>query len=148
MIGIYTYHNLDRFKNLEITNNRFWVIALLGMYVLMIAAESIFNEKFNIAFIIAAFCCVSMIVIFLKKNIHIKALQQIGQYSYTLYVVHFSVVSCLVWFLFSVVKLPPPYINNFFIWMPAVFICLGVSYLMYLLVELPAKKLLSRLRNK
>lgn len=148
MIGIYTYHNLDRFKNLKITDNRFWVIALLAMYILMIAAESIFGERFNIAFIIAAFCCVSMIVIFLKKNIHIKPLQQIGQFSYTLYVVHFSVVSCLVWFLFSVVKLPPPDINNFFIWMPAVFICLGISYLMYLLVELPAKKLLSRLRNK
>jgi peptidoglycan/LPS O-acetylase OafA/YrhL len=148
MVGIYTYYNLERLKNLKLTDGRYWVLGLLFMYVLMIATQTLLGERYNASFIVAAVCCVSMIVIFLKKNIHIRSLQKIGQYSYTLYVVHFSVITCIIWFLFSVVKLTPPDFNNFLMWIPAVFICLGVSYLMYLLVEHPAKKLLSRLRNK
>ncbi|MGG9970606.1 acyltransferase family protein [Ferruginibacter sp. SUN002] len=148
MIGIYTYHNLERLKEMKIMNSSYWIPALLIMYAAMIGVESLIKERFNLSFIIAAVCCVTMMVVFLKKNIQIKFLQKIGQYSYTLYVVHFSVITAIVWFLFSVVKLTPPDLNNFFLWMPAVFICLGVSYLMYLLVENPSKKLLNKLRRR
>ncbi|MES2430037.1 MAG: acyltransferase [Bacteroidota bacterium] len=148
MVGIYTYHNLERLTKLKIMNNRYWVITLLFMYILMVGLQSLLGERFNVSFLVAAVSCVSMIIIFLKKNIRISALEKIGQYSYTLYVVHFSVITAIVWFLYSVIKLTPPDINNFFLWIPAVFVCVGVSYAMYFLAELPAKKLLSRLRKR
>jgi peptidoglycan/LPS O-acetylase OafA/YrhL len=148
MVGIYVYHNLDKLTNLKIMNNRYWVSILLSLYVLMILMESSIGEKLNISFVIAALCCVLMIIIFLKKNIHIIFLQKIGEFSYTLYVVHFSVITCILWFLFSVVKLTPPNLYNFLLWIPFVFVCVGVSYLMYLLVENPSKKILQRLRNR
>ena len=135
-------------KNLKIVAYRYWISILIMMYALMIIFESTIGERLNISFFLAAMCCVLMILIFLKKNIQIKFLQKIGEFSYTLYVVHFSIITCIIWFLFSVVKMNPPDINNILWWIPFVFVCVGISYLMYLIVEYPSKKLLQRLRKR
>jgi hypothetical protein len=41
-----------------------------------------------------------------------------------------------------------PYIFNPFVFIPAIFLCLGVAYLQYLLVEKRSKNILDRLRAR
>jgi peptidoglycan/LPS O-acetylase OafA/YrhL len=148
MIGVYAYNNLEKLISFTFLESKLLIPGLVASYFAMVGLESTIGEKHNVSFLVAAICCVTMMVLFLKRNIHIKPLQRIGKFSYTLYVVHFSVITIIIWFLFSVVKLTPPYLNNFLIWMPAVLVCVGVSYLAYLLVEKPTQKLLNRLRKQ
>jgi peptidoglycan/LPS O-acetylase OafA/YrhL len=148
MIGMYVYHNIDRITNWKLIVNKNWWIVCLLFYFLMIGLESTIEERYNISFLFAGITCTIMIVNMLNKKIFIKPLIQIGKFSYTLYLVHFSVLILIAYCLFTFVHIPPPYLYSFFYWIPAVFICLGISYLFYLLVEKRTKKYLDTLRGK
>jgi len=89
-----------------------------------------------------------MIINMLNKRIFIKPLVQIGKFNYTLYVVHFSILILIAYCLFTFAHIPPPHLYSFFYWIPSVFVCLGISYLFYLLVEKRTKKYLDTLREK
>lgn len=148
MVGIYLYNNYEKVKAITFFNFRYWPLLLLSFYIIMIGVESRIGERIHLSFIIAALTCVYMIIRFLDENIEFKLLQHVGKFSYTLYIVHFSVITFLLWFIYVVLQWQPPYIYNYFVWIPAVFICVGVSYLAYLLVEKPTQRLLSRLRKR
>jgi peptidoglycan/LPS O-acetylase OafA/YrhL len=148
MIGIFVYHNLDTISSRKWMTGKGWWAICLFLYLLMVGLEGVIEERYNISFLVAALTCILMIVNMLDKKIFIKPLIQIGGFSYTLYVIHFSVVVLIAFCLYSFVHLHPPYIYSFLYWIPAIFVCLGVSYLFYWLIEKKTKQYLNSLRSK
>ncbi len=148
MAGIFVYHNIDKINNRQLIVNKYWWVTCLFLYFFMIGLESTIKERYNISFIIATVVCTIMICNMLSKKIFIAPLIQIGKFSYTLYVVHFSVAILVAYLLFTFLHVQPPYIYSFFYWIGAVFICVGVAYLFYILVEKQTKTYLDILRKK
>lgn len=93
--------------------------------------------------------CFTYVLLFaaLKYNFRIKWLEQVGNYSYTLYVTHWATI----WGVKIIaVKMGYDfyYIHNMFFWYIGVAICLALAYLLYLAVERPSNRLVERLRKQ
>ena len=89
-----------------------------------------------------------LIIFFLKYQVQIPWLINIGKFSYTLYIVHYPSIFLYLAIYHSIFNPDTPYILNYLVWIPAVFFCVGVAYVHYLLVESKTKHMLNRLRVK
>jgi peptidoglycan/LPS O-acetylase OafA/YrhL len=148
-IGVVLYKNYEKASQVF---QSFSKAALLSFMLLALALMYGANFYFKIesvySFLASALLSILLICYFLKYNVRIKWLMGIGKFSYTLYITHFATIFLYLGIYWLVVKPHVPYILNYFIWMPAVLVCLLVAYLQYLLVERNTKRLLNKLRKK
>lgn len=100
------------------------------------------------SFVISAILGMVMILFFLRENVRIPWLINIGKYSYTLYITHFASIYLYLGIYWLIAKPREYFILNFWVWIPAVFFCLIIAYLQYLLVEKRTKDILGKWRSK
>ncbi len=148
-LGVCLYGNFERVKGfIENTSKN----QLLAAIVFAVMATYGFNIYFQVgtvySFMASAVLGVLLILFFLKYQVRIPWLINIGKFSYTLYIIHYPTIFLYLGVYHLIFKPEVPYILNYFVWMPAVFLCLGVSYIHYLLVESKTKDVLSKLRSK
>ncbi|MEP7373398.1 MAG: acyltransferase [Chitinophagaceae bacterium] len=125
---------------------------LLAIVFFALAMTYFFNIYFAVgtvySFLSAALLGVFLIIFFLKYQVQIPWLINIGKFSYTLYIVHYPSVYLYLGIYHLIFRPDVPYILNYFVWIPAVFFCLGIAYVHYTLVESKTKNILTRLRAK
>jgi peptidoglycan/LPS O-acetylase OafA/YrhL len=119
-------------------------ITLMAVY----AVNFYFKVETSYSFIGAAILSVLLIIFFLRFEVRINWLMNIGKFSYTLYITHFASIFLYLGIYRLIVKQKTPYILNFGVWIPAVFFCLGIAYIQYMLVESKTKNILNALRRK
>ena len=147
-IGVALYDHYDLvLKKAEILTRKYYApLACLGLFFAMIAISLLGWNVLN-AFLSAGMSCI-LIIYLLSNNRQIGWLFNVGKYSYTLYITHFPTIFLYMCLYFLVTKNPMPYIFNPLVFIPCIFVCLGVAYLQYLLVERKSKKILDGLRKK
>jgi peptidoglycan/LPS O-acetylase OafA/YrhL len=120
---------------------------IIGAVILVYAANIYYQVGTVYSFLASALLGMLLILYFLKFQVQIPWLINIGKFSYTLYIIHFPTIFLYLGLYHLLFKPEVPYIVNYLVWIPAVFFCLGVSYLHYLLVENKTKHILKRLRS-
>lgn len=149
MIGIYTYRNYDKVFDKLKAVMKYWKLTVGIAFVLMIILESLIGERGRVSFLVAALTCVLCIQYFIRGKIAPRFLNWIGGFSYTLYVFHFATITLCAAFLFTVLKLAPiPDIENGFIWLAGIPVCIGIAWCANFLAERPSKLVLMRLRKR
>lgn len=146
-IGTALYEYYDRIlekAQFLLKSGALW-LALIIFFIMI--GLSLRNYETTNAFM-AAILSVILIVYLLSNNIKIKWLIGIGRFSYTLYITHFATIFLYLGLYFMITKSEPPYIYNSLVFIPCVFLCLGVAYVHYLFVEKRSKEILDRLRRK
>lgn len=147
--GVLLYKYFNAVMKRVAAYSRYLLLAsLVAVVFLMYAINFYFQTETTYSFIIAALLGVLLIIYFLKYELRIHWLMNIGKFSYTLYITHLASIFLYLGIYWLIVKPDVPYILNYFVWMPAVLFALGIAYIQYLLVERRTKYLLNRLRNK
>ena len=148
-LGVGLYGNFEKIKVLfQSVEKKVLLTFIIVSAMLTYAANIYFQVGTVFSFLAAAFLGIFMIVFFLKYQVQIPWLINIGKFSYTLYIVHYPSVFLYLGVYHLIFRPDNPYILNYFVWIPAVFFCLGVAYVHYLLVESKTKHILNRLRVK
>jgi peptidoglycan/LPS O-acetylase OafA/YrhL len=146
-IGVTLYDNyawvLQRGK-LFLTSKTIWIS--IGLFLIMIVISLLGYSILN-AFV-AAFMSAILIIYLLSNNREIKWLIGIGRFSYTLYITHYPTIFLYLSLYYILSKATPPYIYINFLFIPCIFLCLGIAYVQYLLVEKRSKVILDLLRKK
>lgn len=124
------------------------LLAIIGIVLLMYAVNIRMTTESEYSFMVAACLSIFLIVYFVKFEVRIKWLMNVGKYSYTLYITHLATIFLYLAGYWLIVKPDKPYILNYFVWMPAVLFCLLIAYVQYLMVEGRSKAILNRLRKK
>ncbi len=146
-LGAFLYHHFDRIQaRLKFFTSRYALHFALILFVGMIGISLKNQETLNA--LVAAVFSVTLIIYLLHHNTRINWLIGVGRFSYTLYITHFPTIFLYMAGYFLVTGTAMPYIFNPFAFIPAIFLCLGVAYLQYLLVEKRSKNILDRLRSK
>jgi peptidoglycan/LPS O-acetylase OafA/YrhL len=122
-----------------------FIILALG---LMYAVNFYMKTESSYSFVVSALFSFFLIFYFLKYKVFIPWLINIGKFSYTLYITHLASIFLYLAIYWAIAKPGTPYILNYFVWMPAVFFCIGIAYIQYKLVESRTKEILNRLRGK
>jgi len=147
--GALIYRHFDRVMGWFNGIPRNWhlgiIIATLG---LIYAVNFYMQTESSYSFIVAAFFSCLLIFYFLKYSVRIPWLIRVGRYSYTLYITHMATVYLYLGVYWMIARPQVPYILNYFIWMPAVLLCLLAAYGQYRLVESKTKQVLNRLRQQ
>jgi peptidoglycan/LPS O-acetylase OafA/YrhL len=91
---------------------------------------------------------VFLIIYFLKYEIRIRWLMNVGKLSYTLYITHFATIFLYLAVYWWLVGPDVPYISNYAVWIPGVIAVLLVAWLQYILVEKRTKNILNFIRAK
>ncbi len=147
--GALIYQHFDRvmgwFKGIPRNWHLGIIIATLG---LIYAVNFYMQTESSYSFIVAAFFSCLLIFYFLKYSVRIPWLIRVGRYSYTLYITHMATVYLYLGVYWMIARPQVPYILNYFIWMPAVLLCLLAAYGQYRLVESKTKQVLNRLRQQ
>lgn len=146
-LGVALYSNFDRVRSyLENVQKK----VLLGAVFLALISTYAFNIYFQVgtvySFLSAAVLGILLIIFFLEYQVQIPWLIGVGKFSYTLYIIHYPTIYLYLGFYHLIFRPEVPYILNYFVWIPAVFICLGISYVHYILVESKTKNILTKLR--
>ncbi len=149
MIGIFLFWNYDKivelFKNINKKVFLFIIFLFLGLTYLI---NIYIQVETKYSFLSASIFTVLLIVYFLKYSVKIKFLQIIGKFSYTLYITHVATIFLLHSIYFKVLKLTPPHIENFWLFIPGILFSLIVAYVFYLIVEKKSKNLLEKFRKR
>lgn len=119
------------------------IIAVVLIYVFNIS----FKTETVYSFLAAAILSILLILYFLTYEIRIKWLMGIGKFSYTLYITHFATVFLYLGIYWEIARPQIPYIVNYFVWMPAILLCLIIAYIHYWTVERNTKRILNSLRK-
>lgn len=127
---------------------RIWHALIAGIILMMYAVNFYFQVETAYSFIVSAFLGIALIIYFLKYEVRIPWLMNVGKFSYTLYITHFATIFLYLGIYWLLVKPNVPYILNYFVWMPAVGLTLLVAWVQYLLVEKRTKNILQLLRRK
>ncbi len=148
-IGVSLYNYFETIKSwFENVTKKFLLLFVVFAVALTYGANIYFQVGTIYSFGAAALLGVLLIIFFLKYQVQIPWLINIGKFSYTLYIVHYPTIFLYLAFYHLIFKPDTIYILNYFVWIPAVFFCLGVAYVHYLLVESKTKHILNRLRHK
>jgi peptidoglycan/LPS O-acetylase OafA/YrhL len=148
LIGIYTYFLIPKLKKLA---NKISLMSMkiisVSIFLLLIFLESVLQDH-KINLLLAALFSVFLISNFLQKNVRIKWLEKIGEFSYTLYATHFQTIllvflCCDIFGFVNISRLTSP-----FLWLFVIPICLIIAYLIYSVSESPIKNYLTSLRNR
>jgi len=148
-LGVGLYNNFEKIKSFFGTVSK--RVLLIG-----IAVSVIFTYGFNIyfhvgtifSFLAAAILGLLLIIFFLKYQVQIPWLINIGKFSYTLYIVHYPTIYLYLGIYHLIFHPQVPYILNYFVWIPAVFFCLGVAFVHYSFIESKTKQILNGLRTR
>lgn len=146
-VALYNHYNLvlERAK-LFLTNKALWIS--LFLFFAMIGVSLVIKRYETITAFMSAVMSVILIVYLLGNNKEIKWLINVGRYSYTLYITHFPTIFLYLTLYFVVTNAAPPHINNSLVFIPSVFLCLGVAYVQYYFVERRSKMVLDNLRKR
>ena len=148
-LGVGLYSNFEKIQNFfENVSKK----ALLAMVIFSVLMTYAFNLWFHVgtvfSFLSAALLGGLLIIFFLKYRVQISWLINIGKFSYTLYIVHLPTIFLYLGVYHLIFHPDVPYILNYFVWIPAVFFCLAIAYVHYMLVENKTKKILANMRSK
>jgi peptidoglycan/LPS O-acetylase OafA/YrhL len=148
-LGVALYSNFEKVKSyFENVKKK----AVLAAIILALLSTYAFNIYFAVgtvySFLSAAVLGIFLIIFFLKYQVQIPWLINIGKFSYTLYIVHYPSVYLYLGIYHLIFRPEVPYILNYFVWIPAVFFCLGIAYVHYLFVESKTKNILTKLRAR
>ena len=146
-VGLYNYFETVK-AMFEKVSKRLFLLFIIIAIVLTYGSNIYFQVGTIYSFGAAAVLGALLIIFFLKYQVQIPWLINIGKFSYTLYIVHYPTIFLYLAFYHLIFHPDTIYILNYFVWMPAVFFCLGVAYVHYLLVESKTKHILNRLRVK
>lgn len=146
-VALYNHYNrvLEKAK-LFLTNKAVWLS--LFLFFAMIGVSLVVKRYETITAFMAALMSVVLIIYLLGNNREIKWLIGIGRFSYTLYITHFPTIILYLALFFLLTGTTPPHIYNSLVFIPCVFLCLGVAYLQYYFVERRSKMILDNLRKK
>lgn len=148
-IGVGLYKNFEKIKTMfGNVQKRLFLSFIVVSVILTYGANIYFQVGTVYSFMASALLGIFLIIYFLKYQVQIPWLINIGKFSYTLYIVHYPTVFLYLGIYHLIFHPDTPYILNYFVWMPAVFFCLGVAYIHYTLVESKTKHILNRLRSK
>ena len=114
----------------------------------MYAVNIYFKIETPYSFLASGALGILLIIFFLKYEIRIPWLMNVGKASYTLYITHLASVFLYLGLYWLIVKPEVPYILNYFVWMPAVGFVLLMGWIQYSLVEKRTKTWLNILRKK
>jgi len=146
-VGLYNY--FESVRNLFGKVSKKMLLLFIIIAVALTYGANIYFQVGTIySFGAAALLGALLIIFFLKYQVQIPWLINIGKFSYTLYIVHYPTIFLYLAMYHLIFNPDTIYILNYFVWMPAVFFCLGVAYVHYLLVESKTKHILNRLRLK
>jgi peptidoglycan/LPS O-acetylase OafA/YrhL len=149
VIGILLYTHYHKIRELTSGITKQQMIAmLLFLLAAMYAVNFYFRIETAWSFMVSAGLGAVLILFFLRYEVRIPWLMNVGRYSYTLYITHFASVFLYLGLYRLIFKPDQPYILNYFIWMPAVAFILVIAWLQYQLVEKRTKELLNILRRK
>jgi peptidoglycan/LPS O-acetylase OafA/YrhL len=149
VIGILLYTHYHKIRELTSGITKQQMIAmLLFLLAAMYAVNFYFRIETAWSFMVSAGLGTVLILFFLRYEVRIPWLMNVGRYSYTLYITHFASVFLYLGLYRLIFKPDQPYILNYFIWMPAVAFILVIAWLQYQLVEKRTKELLNILRRK
>lgn len=148
-IGVGLYKNFEKIKSIfQAIQKRLMLLFIFIAVFLMYAANIYFQVGTVYSFLASALLGIFLIIYFLKYQVQIPWLINIGKFSYTLYIVHYPTIFLYLGIYHLIFHPDKPYILNYFVWIPAVFLCLGVAYIQYILVESKTKHILNRLRSR
>lgn len=139
------YHIISQWFT-SYTKNEFLVI-IGGFLLIMLGANIYLKIENTFTFIEASMLSVMLIVFFLKFQLRIPFLVNVGAFSYTLYITHFASIYLYLALYWWIARPSVPYITNYFVWIPAVAFVVGLAYLQYILIEKKTKHLLNALRR-
>lgn len=146
-IGVFLYNNYETIVGkLSILSRKPVLFLAGGLYFAMIGISLAGYNLLNS--LLAACLSVMLIVYLVNNNLRVKPLIQLGRYSYTLYITHFPTIFIYLALYYQFTGATSPYIFNNLVFIPAVFLCLGVAYLLYQLVEKRTKNILDKLRSR
>lgn len=149
MIGIAFYKFKDQITNAFKLNKAVVFITLIALFEILVVLKSyVFNingtRATGVLMVLFSFV---LLFGFLKNEIHIKWLEKIGVYSYTLYVTHIASI-----YIVNVISYKTGthfyLIYNLNLWYLGIFASLVFAYLLYWVAEYPSTKYLKRLRAK
>jgi peptidoglycan/LPS O-acetylase OafA/YrhL len=148
-LGVFLYTYYDRIMSWFKAYTRFeFIILIVGLLLVTFGANFYLKTENMFTFIEAAILSCVLIIFFLKFEIKIPFLMKIGRFSYTLYITHFASIFLYLALYWLIVKPDTPYIINYLVWMPAVFFCLLIAWVQYMLVEKRSQQTLRKLRSK
>jgi peptidoglycan/LPS O-acetylase OafA/YrhL len=149
VIGIVLY---EYYKEITAFFNRFskafMLLLLAGALGVMYAVNFYFKVETVYSFLASAVLGLLLIVYFLRFNVRVGWLMNVGKYSYTLYITHFASVFLYLGLYWLIFKPETTYILNYFVWMPAVLFAVLMAWIQYILVEKRTKQILNFLRSK
>lgn len=144
--GVFLYQHYETVvEKFRFLSGKMALMLVSGIYFAMIGLSLLGFGIVNS--LLAACMSIALIVYLLNNNVRIPALISIGRYSYTLYITHFPTIFLYLGLYYTLTGSTSPYIMNNLVFLPAVFLCLGVAYVLYLLVEKKTKGLLDKLRS-
>ncbi|CAN5286689.1 acyltransferase [soil metagenome] len=147
VIGICFFHNYYRVANaLKLTTIKIILFSLI-LFFSMIVVRYYTSEDNKITPLLSALLSIILVVAFLQKRITNKILVYLGSMSYSIYIFHFAfLVLIRALLLRSGVIGSGTYIPEW-IWIAAVFVCIFICHLLYLVSEKPTKRYLNKLRK-
>lgn len=148
-LGVGLYKNFEKIKAaFESIQKRVFLFFIFMAVCLTYGANIYFQVGTIYSFLPAGVLGILLIIFFLKYQVQIPWLINIGKFSYTLYIVHYPTIFLYLGVYHLIFRPTTPYILNYFVWMPAVFFCLAIALLHYSFVENKTKHILNRLRAK
>jgi peptidoglycan/LPS O-acetylase OafA/YrhL len=149
VVGVLLYNYYENVATAFSKISKLQLMALMAIALAAMYGINIYYKIENTASFVASATLGSLLIIFfLKYQVRIPWLMAVGKYSYTLYITHFATIFLYLGIYWLIQKPQTPYILNYFIWMPAVFLALLVAWVQYLLVEKRTKNILQALRSK
>lgn len=124
------------------------LLAIIGIVLLMYAVNIRMTTESEYSFMVAACLSIFLIVYFVKFEVRIKWLMNVGKFSYTLYITHLATIFLYLAIYWLISGYRAPYIKDYYVWVGAVPLCVVVAYLQYKLVEKPTKSILNRMRQR
>lgn len=146
-ILLYKYYDVVSSKVSSLSQKQM-LAGLAGILALMYGVNFYFRIENVWSFIVSSLLGIGLILYFLKYQVRINWLMNVGKYSYTLYITHFASVFLYLGLYWLIFKPQATYITNYFVWMPAVLFVVGIAWLQYQLVEKRTKSILNLLRQK
>lgn len=146
-LGIYLYYNYQYIsKKLIFKKAKLFAVSIF-LFLTMIPVKTFLGGENKITLIVSALLAIILIINFQKLNFQTKFLRFLGAMSYTLYISHYASIKFFQFILIETELLEEEKSTNSIVWLTAVIFCIILSYGLYLIAELPTKRILQRIRK-
>lgn len=149
LIGVLFYNYRSILSKTFPVGKAAWLTLLVVLFIAMVLIKGyVFHEATNkITGAIAVVFTYWLLFGAMRHNFVVGWLNNIGHYSYTLYVTHIATIFSLK-ILTHHMGMGFYLIDNLFFWYAGILLSLAVAYGLYFLAERPSIKLLEKMRNK